>query len=162
MPPGPPPPAPELVARVWTLYQEGLSYTGIGEAMGLPKSTVATYIRKARTQHGYLELLEEAERRDSLSSWLSLAVAKANYWLERCENPREYAMVSGAMVSLAKRLASLHGLDRPQQVEILGKDSGTDPVDVALIAAIRDAQRRNEEDIEDLRRGGPGTIEGGS
>lgn len=130
---------PETVAEAWRLYtQVGLSVRGVADAMSLPKSTAETYIKKARVQHGYIELLEEAERRDAISSWLSLAIAKAEYWLERCNTPRDYAAVSGAMTGLAKRISDLHGLDQPVKFSMVdGKNGARPDADVTLIAALR-------------------------
>jgi hypothetical protein len=126
--------------------------------MGIPKSTAETYIKKARVQHGYIELLEEAERRDAISSWLSLAIAKAEYWLERCNTPRDYAAVTGAMTGLAKRISELHGLDQPMKVNVVNGKSGARPdADVALIAALRKLNTPEAEAAKEW----PPQIEGG-
>jgi hypothetical protein len=55
----------------------------------------------------------------------------------------------------------MHGLDRPAKIEVSGSNGSKVPPDIALIAAIRELEERNREDLEDLRSGGPGVIEGG-
>ena len=159
--PAPVPRNPEIVLECYRLWRfENLSVRKVAEKMGIPKTTAQDYIRAGREREGWMPDWSTAEIRGDLDA-LHAEIAKTGIpRLLKAESDRDWSAVANVLLALSKRISELHGANMPGrlQVEQVGGE-GTN-MDDPIFAGVRDLMRRNEEDRENYRNGGPGVIEG--
>jgi len=119
--------------------QEGRPVRYIAEALGVPKSTAADWVKAGREAEEYIGLLDRAETR--LRHSVTLRACQA--WLVEeftGGGSRAVEMVP-VLVRVLEREAKLLGLDAPTRVAV-SDDREPPAIDPKLVAEVREATAR--------------------
>lgn len=114
-----------------------MTVRAIAAQTGLSVGTVHNYIREGKTAEGYVHLHDVAEQRDLMAAQLD-AINHALF--TEHEQGTKMSKIAPILLQIMARRARLLGLDMPTKVAL--SDERESEIDPAVLAAVRDAQRR--------------------
>lgn len=136
----------DRVAQVWEMHSTlRMTVRAIAAETHLSVGTVHNYIQQGKAAEGYVHLHDVAEQRDLMAAQLD-SINRALF-VEH-EQGTKMSKIAPILLQIMARRARLLGLDMPQKVAVT--DDREQEVDPAVLAAVREAQRRAATERREL------------
>lgn len=122
-----------------------MTVRAIAAETGLSIGTVHNYIQQGKVAEGYVHLHDVAEQRDLMAAQLD-AINQALF-VEHGQGTK-MSKIAPILLQLMARRARLLGLDMPTKIAVT--DDRELEIDPAVLAAVREAQRRAAAERREL------------
>jgi hypothetical protein len=144
----------QLVAQAGELSEQGYGVRYIAQVIGRSPATAARYAREAREAAEWISLLDRAEER-------ARKVVRLEIYAEWLMREREALSGSAldyvpVLLQVERERARVTGSDATTRMSVTD-DRHPPQVDPATVAAVRDAQRRADDETRALRAGADDT-----